>query len=214
MSNLWGTTEQWEKSLGDAGLIDHFKDYEIPSTLDEILGDGNWEAIFYIYAKNTYVNESVEFLRAVRDFEARGDLNLGQQIYDGFVKEGSPKEVNLPQTKRKPLEAIFGTGGTGFGPPNLFDEAKEEITRLLRNDIFPRFSTSAKAAHTKLKEDVDWDAMVGQGRGRSDAVAEASDFVPAGWHTDPSGRHELRYWDGSDWTDHVSDAGKTKTDPL
>ena len=34
----------------------------------------------------------------------------------------------------------------------------------------------------------------------------------AGWQTDPFGRHELRYWDGSAWTAHVSDAGVTGSD--
>jgi Protein of unknown function (DUF2510) len=29
--------------------------------------------------------------------------------------------------------------------------------------------------------------------------------VPAGWYTDPAGRYELRYWDGSAWTEHTSD---------
>ena len=36
--------------------------------------------------------------------------------------------------------------------------------------------------------------------------------VPAGWYTDPSARHERRYWDGTDWTAHVSDGGVTATD--
>ncbi len=38
--------------------------------------------------------------------------------------------------------------------------------------------------------------------------------APAGWHPDPQGRHELRYWDGSTWTDHVSDAGVTSKNPV
>lgn len=40
------------------------------------------------------------------------------------------------------------------------------------------------------------------------------DGIEAGWHPDPTGRHELRYWDGGDWTAHVSDAGVTALDPL
>ena len=28
--------------------------------------------------------------------------------------------------------------------------------------------------------------------------------IPAGWHPDPSGKHQLRYWDGTQWTDHVA----------
>ena len=41
-----------------------------------------------------------------------------------------------------------------------------------------------------------------------------SDAHPANWHPDPKGRHELRYWDGGQWTEHVSDQGITGTDPL
>ncbi len=37
--------------------------------------------------------------------------------------------------------------------------------------------------------------------------------VPAGWYADPSGRYELRYWDGNQWTEHVSRAGQQYTDP-
>jgi hypothetical protein len=36
---------------------------------------------------------------------------------------------------------------------------------------------------------------------------------PARWARDPTGRHELRYWNGSEWTEHVSDAGVPSTDP-
>jgi uncharacterized protein YxjI len=38
--------------------------------------------------------------------------------------------------------------------------------------------------------------------------------TPANWHPDPMRRHEVRYWDGKAWTDHVSDNGVQSTDPL
>ena len=38
--------------------------------------------------------------------------------------------------------------------------------------------------------------------------------VTAGWHPDPTGRHELRYWSGTAWTEHVSDKGVQATDRL
>jgi uncharacterized protein YxjI len=38
--------------------------------------------------------------------------------------------------------------------------------------------------------------------------------TPANWYPDPKGRHQLRYWDGSNWTEHVSTNGVTSTDPL
>jgi uncharacterized protein YxjI len=37
--------------------------------------------------------------------------------------------------------------------------------------------------------------------------------TPAGWHPDPLGRHEHRYWDGGQWTEHVSSHGKQSVDP-
>ncbi len=36
----------------------------------------------------------------------------------------------------------------------------------------------------------------------------------AGWHPDPSLRHEYRHWDGSVWTDTVADGGLVTVDPL
>ena len=37
--------------------------------------------------------------------------------------------------------------------------------------------------------------------------------VAAGWLSDPSGRHQLRYWDGSSWSSFVSDDGAQGVDP-
>lgn len=42
----------------------------------------------------------------------------------------------------------------------------------------------------------------------------AASAMPASWAPDPTGRHELRYWDGERWTDHVSDAGTQSSDPI
>ena len=35
-----------------------------------------------------------------------------------------------------------------------------------------------------------------------------------GWYRDPGGRHELRYWDGLRWTEHVFDRGTQAVDPI
>lgn len=37
---------------------------------------------------------------------------------------------------------------------------------------------------------------------------------PAGWHPDPTGAFEQRYWDGSQWTEHVSTAGFQSVSPV
>jgi hypothetical protein len=39
-------------------------------------------------------------------------------------------------------------------------------------------------------------------------------MADASWLADPTGAHELRYWNGTSWTEHVSDQGTTDQDPL
>jgi hypothetical protein len=36
---------------------------------------------------------------------------------------------------------------------------------------------------------------------------------PAEWYSDPSGRYQYRYWDGSQWTNQVSSGGPSAVDP-
>jgi Protein of unknown function (DUF2510) len=45
--------------------------------------------------------------------------------------------------------------------------------------------------------------------------SQSAGGVPAAdWYPDPRSRHELRYWDGAAWTDHVADGGQTSVDPV
>lgn len=46
------------------------------------------------------------------------------------------------------------------------------------------------------------------------AFAPTVAAAPAGWMTDPMGRHQYRYWDGLKWTTSVSDNGVTSVDSL
>ena len=48
-----------------------------------------------------------------------------------------------------------------------------------------------------------------RGSGRSGQAPVAG---VAGWHPDPTHRHEFRYWDGRGWTDRISDRGNEGVD--
>ena len=48
----------------------------------------------------------------------------------------------------------------------------------------------------------------------ADWAAAASPLSPPAWHPDPTGRYDLRYWDGRLWTEHVSRDGEQATDPV
>ena len=39
----------------------------------------------------------------------------------------------------------------------------------------------------------------------AESSAEGAESTPADWYADPKGTARLRYWDGSQWTDHVAD---------
>jgi uncharacterized protein YxjI len=43
-------------------------------------------------------------------------------------------------------------------------------------------------------------------------VSESGTYAP-NWYPDPFGRHELRYYDGASWTEHVSSHGRQAVDP-
>jgi hypothetical protein len=54
-------------------------------------------------------------------------------------------------------------------------------------------------------------------RGRPPVPATQVSAAPlpaAGWYPDPGRRHELRYWDSTAWTAHVSDNGVVRQDSL
>lgn len=44
-------------------------------------------------------------------------------------------------------------------------------------------------------------------------AAAGAPTVPANWYPDPSKRYELRYWNGSAWTEHVATGGVQSVDP-
>ncbi|MBE7187081.1 DUF2510 domain-containing protein [Jatrophihabitans endophyticus] len=43
---------------------------------------------------------------------------------------------------------------------------------------------------------------------------QQSASASGGWHPDPTGRHQVRYFDGSAWTEHVGDNGTQSRDPI
>lgn len=48
----------------------------------------------------------------------------------------------------------------------------------------------------------------------SPSVAFPSPTIAAGWHPDPLGRFEVRYWNGNEWTSHVMNAQQPSLDPI
>ena len=155
----WTTPEAWKDALADTWMLDYVRDYQVPGSLEELWVDEGWYSIFYLYAQAEFSTENIDFLRTVEQFEQTGDLAAAEQIYKEFGSADAPRQVNLNGANRSALDAIFGAGGTGFGPPSLFDAAKGEVWKLLRADTFMRFRDGAERAQTALGQAVDWDAV-------------------------------------------------------
>ena len=49
---------------------------------------------------------------------------------------------------------------------------------------------------------------------RPEPPLPSAPLPPAQWYADPTGRHAHRYWDGTQWTPHVADDGRTASDPI
>lgn len=45
-------------------------------------------------------------------------------------------------------------------------------------------------------------------------LAPAPPNTPEGWHPDPSGRFQHRYWSGTRWTEHVHNGTSQHVDPV
>jgi len=69
------------------------------------------------------------------------------------------------------------------------------------------------AAGTSTPSDTPADTPADEPAAGASAGGAQAGAAPAGWYADPSSRFELRYWDGTQWTEHVSRAGQQYTDP-
>ncbi|MFM7665444.1 MAG: DUF2510 domain-containing protein [Actinomycetota bacterium] len=87
---------------------------------------------------------------------------------------------------------------------------------FLRRPVAQRTASAATSSTSPLASDAGYataaattaPAAVGTQGGSATTPA-----VPAAWYKDPSGRFEMRYWNGTAWTEHVARGGQQFTDP-
>ena len=99
----------------------------------------------------------------------------------------------------------------------------EENLRVMR--IGPGYQGDDRNLEANLREsrqiltsmDAQLEAIVARSFGPSPAppaVPPAQVMPPAHWAPDPTGRHEVRFWDGAYWTTHVADGGRVMVEDL
>ena len=142
---------------------------------------------------------------AVAEMPADASTNDSAAVVDTpYVPADSsiPTEsAATPSAADDAAAAIAEPAGWAVAPDN---DVAELAAQVGADDAATDTATDTAAAGMADSSDQAVDAADG-------SAAESS--VPAGWYADPSGRYELRYWDGGAWTEHVSRAGQQFTDP-
>jgi Protein of unknown function (DUF2510) len=117
------------------------------------------------------------------------------------VAETATSDTDITSPTSTP--ASSETGGTGWGA----SDDKAAGAAALGAAASGAAASEPSAGGWSSGADSSWSGSAQQ------AATPATPAVPAGWYADPAGRFELRYWDGSAWTEHVSRAGQQYTDP-
>ncbi|MEI8239624.1 MAG: DUF2510 domain-containing protein [Actinomycetota bacterium] len=98
-----------------------------------------------------------------------------------------------------------GRSTAGFWPGALLGR----IAWIIAAPIGP---TPEAAAHRIAQTEALLAAIAPQDRPHP--AAPVASAVPPGWHPDPRGRCEFRYWDANRWTANVNRGGQQYIDPM
>ena len=130
-----------------------------------------------VFAKHMaaeYTEENVAFYYSVIEWRKKETPTVEetQALIDLHIKAGSELEVNIPQTQQKKLLARFKECVDQNLPidKQLFDEAHDEIYRLMDKDSYARF----KKNPAEVKELTD--ALFDQADVNGDGVIELSEY--------------------------------------
>ncbi len=136
-----------------------------------------------------------------------------------FLKRASPDAVAPAVTETEAEAAPTTTGAVtepaGWGTAPAASGSSWGSTSSTDSGSSGSWGSTAAAGTAGAETASGWGATQGAAAQTTPTtpVTPATPSVPAGWYHDPAGRFELRYWDGSAWTEHVSRAGQQYTDP-
>jgi Protein of unknown function (DUF2510) len=100
----------------------------------------------------------------------------------------------------------------------LYDTATEDQLRFMLDLAVARAAGEGDALISQLQ--AEFEALPTRVSATATRVpaalereTEPAQTPPANWYRDPTGRHELRYWTGTEWSENVTDAGVPAVDP-
>jgi hypothetical protein len=105
--------------------------------------------LFDAFIKAEYAEESLLFYDDVTKFhhealkpysDAAALKAEAERLMDEYVKEGAPRQINIPAAQQKATIAAL----TGDFGPGMFEAAKQEVYTLMSRDTLPRFMQARK----------------------------------------------------------------------
>ena len=134
-----------------------------------------------------------------------------------------PAPPPIPLSYRDRFATLFGPAMTMEDQVGTFARLKLDIDNGANEvEALELLTTlhSRPDASWKVREEID-EYLAERARPRREtarvqaaAVATPRRRPPrAGWYADPTGRFEMRYWDGTKWTEHVGRGGQQFSDP-
>ncbi|KAF3690583.1 Regulator of G-protein signaling 2 [Channa argus] len=110
-------------------------------SLDKLLAHKYGKAAFMIFLQSEFCEENIEFWTACEDFRTLSSqkelTSKANSIYEEFVKNEAPKEINLDFHTR---DAI--TSSLHNPTVTSFVEAQRKVYSLMENNSYPRFIRS------------------------------------------------------------------------
>lgn len=123
---------------------------------------------------------------AANGWEVVSVVESGGRVHAIMRREGAPAAAVTPAAEETPAAAVAA-------PAEVVAPAEPVAVTPIESAQPVAASASAASAPSN--------------------ATVAITHTPAGWYPDPSGRFEMRYWDGLAWTEHVSRQGQQFTDP-
>jgi len=120
------------------------------ASLKHVLAHSLGVACFREFLEAEHAGENIDFIVAVENYQDIGDDDLERRkeqakyIFVTFCAQYADRQVNIPHRMLVEIDTRLNKTEDTSPPNSLFDEARDEIYRLLQSDNFARFKKSDK----------------------------------------------------------------------
>lgn len=137
---MYGFLKKSQTALKDTGKVRRTYEASLfEDSLETVLSKKSGRRAFSDFLKSEFCEENLEFWLACQEYQSFGRpeerTQVAASIYEEFVKDGSPKQVNLDFCTREMIRQSLEQPG-----PSCFSVAERKIYILMENCSFPRFT--------------------------------------------------------------------------